>query len=430
MRILVTSTPGLGHIHALAPLMSALQVGGHDVLVVTAAESCARIESYGFAVRQGGMAAADRRAALAPRMPEVMALPPRQRRALYFSTFFAEAAAPVMRVNLTPLFDQFRPDVVIHEAAELAAGPMAVARGIPHVTVAFSGALADSAESLVIDSISPVWSAEGLPAPTIDDIGGDLYLHPFPASFGQAPTSRAVRSMRAESFDGTTGESPRWLDDVGSSARPLVYVTSGTEPASAMAPWAAAVEALGSLDVDAIATIGMHLDPSVLGDVPPNVRVERFVPQHLILDRAAVVMSHAGAGSVLGAARRGRPQLLCPLAADQWQNSDAAVGAGVAITCEIDQRSADEIRAALDRLLRDPSFTHAAAQVADEIAAMPSPTDHVATIEALAAPEPRVNSSVMSPFSIASPNASDGALAAASDNHSTTGDNHSTTARR
>ena len=37
-----------------------------------------------------------------------------------------------------------------------------------------------------------------------------------------------------------------------------------------MAPWAAAVEALGSLDVDAIATIGMHLDPSVLLDVPPT----------------------------------------------------------------------------------------------------------------------------------------------------------------
>ena len=175
------------------------------------------------------MAAADRHAALAPRMPEVMALPPRQRRALYFSTFFAQAAAPMMRMDLTPVFDQFRPDVVIHEAAELAAGPMAVARSIPHVTVAFSGALADSVESLVIDSISPVWFAEGLPVPTIDDIRGDLYLHPFPASFGQAPTSRAMRSMRAESFDGTPGESPRWLDDVG-SARPLVYLTSGTEP--------------------------------------------------------------------------------------------------------------------------------------------------------------------------------------------------------
>ncbi len=385
MRVLVTSTPGLGHFNALAPLMSALQVGGHDVLVVTAAESCARIESYGFAVRQGGMAAADRRAALTPRMPEVIALPPRQRRALYFSTFFAEAAAPVMRVDLRPVFDQFRPDVVIHEAAELAAGPMAVARGIPHVTVAFSGAMADSVESLVIDSISPVWSAEGLPAPTIDDIGGDLYLHPFPASFGQAPTSRAVRPMRAESFDGTPGQSPRWLDDLG-SARPLVYLTSGTEPASAMAPWAAAVEALGSLEVDAIATIGMHLDPSVLGTVPPNVHVERFVPQRLILDRAAVVMSHAGAGSLLGAARSGRPQLLNPIAADQWQNADAAAGAGVAITCEIDQRSADQIRAALDSLLRDASYTHAASQVAVEIAAMPSPADHVATIEALAAP--------------------------------------------
>jgi len=40
MRILVTSTPGMGHLNALLPLMFALQDAGHDLLVVTAAESC------------------------------------------------------------------------------------------------------------------------------------------------------------------------------------------------------------------------------------------------------------------------------------------------------------------------------------------------------------------------------------------------------
>ena len=382
MRILVTSTPGMGYLNTLLPLMFALQDAGHDLLVVTATESCKLVETYGFEVREGGMSSVDRRATLAPRMPEVLALAPRRRRGIYFTGFFAEGAAPVMRVGLQPVFDDFCPDIAIHESAELAAGPMAVARGVPHVTVAFSGALPEWAEALVLTGLAPVWNAEGLPDPTMADVRGSLYLHPFPASFGQVPPSDVVRPMRTEAVDRRDGSPPPWLDALG-ARRPLVYVTAGTEPAAGMAPWAALIAALGSTDVDAVVTIGTHVDPSLLGEVPRNVHVERFVPQRFVLDRAAVVMSHGGAGSLLGAARKGIPQLLIPQVADQWENADAATSAGVAITCELEQRSDAEIGAGLARLLHDHQFGHAAAQVAREIKAMPAPADHVAAIEAL-----------------------------------------------
>ncbi|MEP7203394.1 MAG: glycosyltransferase [Ilumatobacteraceae bacterium] len=382
MRILVTSTPGMGHLNAVLPLMTALQRAGHDLLIVTAAVSCDAVERHGFAVRPGGITGEERRRQFAPRMPEALALPPRRRRGLFFAGMFAEAAAPEMRVDLQPVFDEFRPEIVVHERGELASAPMAAARGIPHVTVAFSGALPEWAEQLTIESLIPLWAAEGLPVPTMDDINGALYLHQFPPSFGQAPSSGVVRPMRAVAADGESSEAPDWLEGLGST-RPLVYVTSGTEPAGATAPWAAIVEALGSFDVDAIATIGTHVDPSTLGAVPANLRVARFVPQRFILDKAHLVMSHSGAGSLLGAATRGVPQLLYPLAADQWENADAATGAGVAITCEMDGRSAADIGAALHDLLKDDRFRHAGARVAAEIEAMPTPADHVATIEAV-----------------------------------------------
>ena len=349
---------------------------------MTAAESCDLVEHHGFAVLPGGLSSQERRQRFASRMPEALALPPRERRALFFAGFFADSAAPVMRIDLQPVFDKFRPEIAIHERGELASAPMASARGIPHVTVAFSGSLPEWSEPLVTGSLVQIWADEGLPAPTMNDINGDLYLHPFPPSFGQAPSTGVVRPMRAEASGVASGDSPAWLDQLGTT-RPLVYITAGTEPASAMAPWAAAVEALGSVDVDAIATIGKHLDPAVLGDVPSNVRVERFVPQRFILDKASVVMSHAGAGSVLGAASRGIPQLLYPSFADQWENVDAAVGAGAGITCELDGRSAADIGVALQELLKDDRYRDAASRVAAEIQAMPSPADHVATIEAV-----------------------------------------------
>lgn len=381
MRVLATCTPGAGHIAAVAPLLAALQAAGHDVLVVTAAESVEFVARAGFAVRPGGLGVRERRQLFEPRMAEVMALPPRQRRGLYFSGFFADAAAPVMRRALEPVFAEFAPDVVVHEIAELAAAPMSVARGIPHVTVAFSGSLPDSAQAMLISAIGPTWHAEDLPTPTLDDICGAALLHPFPPSFGQLPTSDRVRLMRPVGFATDADRVPVWLDTVG-SRRPLVYMTAGTERAGTLAPWAAGIAALGSLDVDAIATIGPHLDPAELGDVPANVRVERFVPHRAILERASLVMSHAGAGSLMGAAGQGLPQLLYPLGADQWENADAASGAGVALTCELEQRSTDDIAGMLDRLTHTPSFAAAALQVAAEIAAMPAPADHVATIEA------------------------------------------------
>jgi len=383
MRILITSTPGMGHLTCLLPLASALRDAGHDVLFVNTAESCDLVAGFGFAVRPGGMTPADRRAALSPRQPEVMARPPRARRGLLFSIMFAEAAAPAMRVELAPVLDEFRPNVVIHETGELAAAPLARARDIPSVTVAFSGTLPAWSHEMVLASLTPLWADEGLAPPTFEDVCGDMYLHPFPPSFDQAPSARLVHRMRPAPVWDTSAGAPAWIERLGAD-RPLVYLTSGTEPAAAQAPWTAALEALGDVDVDALATIGRHVDRASLGTIPPNVRVEQFVPQQFVLDRASVIMSRAGAGSLLGAAAAGVPQLLNPIWADQWENADAASVSGAAITCELDRRSTSDISTVLQRLLNEAQFKDAATRVAAEMAAMPAPADHVRAIEALA----------------------------------------------
>ncbi|MEQ1702353.1 MAG: glycosyltransferase [Ilumatobacteraceae bacterium] len=142
--------------------------------------------------------------------------------------------------------------------------------------------------------------------------------------------------------------------------------------------------AIERLDVDAVATIGQFVDPDELGPVPSRVRVERFVPQAEVLRRSAVVVSHGGAGTVLGAAAQGVPQLAVPLFADQWQNAVAVQDAGCGVMAGPDGRGADEISAALGLLLADQSHRDAAKVVAAEIAAMPTAADLVDEIESLA----------------------------------------------
>jgi UDP:flavonoid glycosyltransferase YjiC (YdhE family) len=179
-----------------------------------------------------------------------------------------------------------------------------------------------------------------------------------------------------------TAGAPDWLASFAVD-RPGVYLTAGTEPAAPDAPWAAAATAIGSLEVDAVATLGPHVDPALLGSVPPNLRVERFVPQQALLERVAVVMSHAGAGTMLGAAAHGVPQVVAPLWADQWENATALASSGAGLMLGPGDRSPDHVRTALDRALRDTAIADAARRVASEIAGMPSAAEHVSDLEAL-----------------------------------------------
>ena len=382
LRVLCTSTGGAGHINALAPLALALRSRGHDVQWATAADGGALVAAMGFEWSAAGMTTADRRGAAADELVHIMQLPMADRRGPLFAAFFARAAGPVMQRDLPAILDRVRPDVVVREVAELGVAPMAAARGIPLVTVAFSGVLPEAARRDVMSDLGPLWHAEGLDDPSWDDVYGQMYLHPFPPSFGQRPDSSAVRPARPTGAP-PAGQPPPWVGVLG-AARPCVYVTSGTERTATTFPWRDVFAVIAGLDVDAVATIGSHVDPADIGPVPANVRLERFVPQTDVLRRSAVVISHGGAGTVLGAASHGLPQFVVPLFADQWQNAVAVRDAGCGVVADPDNRSVDDIDAALRTLLHGDVHRDAATLVADEIAAMPTAADLIDEIEAIA----------------------------------------------
>lgn len=384
MRVLVTSTSGVGHIHPVVPLAMELRAAGHEVVWATAREAFPAIERLGFRSMPAGLDGSVRKEVFAQRALRIGEMPARRRRTVAFPLMFGEIAAPAMRDDLAAVFDEFRPQLVLHELAELAAAPMAIARGIPHVTVGFSGALSDELVRLVMESVSPLWARERVPQ-TLRGFHGELLLHPFPTSMDTPRADGPGMPMGPLPFGGAGPETPPdWLERFGAE-RAGIYVTFGTEMAQA-GPWLAVLQAMAELPVDVVATVGRALDVAELEPLPANVRVARFVPQHLLLERATAVVSHAGAGTLIGAAASGCVQLHLPLTADQWENADLLAATGAGLTLEAHQRDAQAIGQAVERLLGDDAVRACAESLHADFAAMPQPREALGAVEKLAPP--------------------------------------------
>lgn len=147
----------------------------------------------------------------------------------------------------------------------------------------------------------------------------------------------------------------------------------------------AILDGLRDDELTVVLTVGENNDPQALEPIPANARVERFVPQSLLLHRCTAVVSHGGSGTILPALARGIPQVILPQGADNFTNAARCerVGVGVGIAIAPDAASPATIRAALRRSRDEPAITQAARRVATKIAAMPGPEPVARQLEAL-----------------------------------------------
>ena len=102
-----------------------------------------------------------------------------------------------------------------------------------------------------------------------------------------------------------------------------------------------------------------------------------YLSQSLVLPHCAAVVSHGGAGTMVGALCHGLPQLCLPQGTDQPMNAAALVRAGAGRSLDPDQVSASAVAAELALLFSDPDLRTAAERIAAQIADLPS-ADRVA----------------------------------------------------
>jgi MGT family glycosyltransferase len=152
----------------------------------------------------------------------------------------------------------------------------------------------------------------------------------------------------------------------------MVYVTFGTVADFARPePLRAAVTAAAAHARSVLVTTG-PLPPAALGPLPDAVHVHDYLPQGLALPRADAVVSHGGAGSVLGGLVHGLPQLVLPQGAPSQERIGrrlAGLGAGICLVGGEQTHAA--LHRAVDALLGDPAYAAAAARVSAELDRLP-----------------------------------------------------------
>lgn len=125
------------------------------------------------------------------------------------------------------------------------------------------------------------------------------------------------------------------------------------------------IDALASLDRAVVVTTGPSVAPSELV-AAANTIVVAEVPHHRILDRADVVVTHAGHGTVVSALAHGVPLVCMPMGRDQHDVTRRVLATGCGLA--VDPATAGtELLPAVRQVIGDPAFTRRAAALADAI---------------------------------------------------------------
>ncbi|WP_172979928.1 glycosyltransferase [Agromyces agglutinans] len=141
--------------------------------------------------------------------------------------------------------------------------------------------------------------------------------------------------------------------------------------------------ALATLPVRGVITTGPAVDPA---DVPsaPNVVVVRAAAHRALIPQAALVITHAGHGTLIKALAAGVPVLCIPLGRDQGENASRAARHGVGAVLS-KQADVAAIASAVFDVLLEPSYREAAAAMGERIRAEIASGALVDELEALAA---------------------------------------------
>ncbi|MEU3648811.1 glycosyltransferase [Lentzea sp. NPDC034063] len=214
----------------------------------------------------------------------------------------------------------------------------------------------------------------------------DLYLVSTVPSFefprrDLAPGTHFVGGLFGlppESFD-----PPGWWEDLRGD-RPVVLITQGTTANDVERLLMPAVRALAEEDVLVVVTTGSDLDVDLLRPLPPNVRLERFVPYHHLLPHVDVVVTNGGYNGVNAALAHGVPLVAAPATEENPDVAARIDWSGTGVVLPKRAVSENSLRHAVKTVLHNDSYRRRARALAEQHQELDAPQRAAELVESLA----------------------------------------------
>ncbi|MFE7016824.1 nucleotide disphospho-sugar-binding domain-containing protein [Streptomyces sp. NPDC057651] len=418
MRVLFTVWPMSAHLYPVVPLAWALQGAGHEVRVASHPALTESVTAAGLtAVPLSG---ADTMPALSAvgrfmigdeergRLAEALAIGPGDQDAWQMFSDYALAALRIFHTpegssalapgveHLVDVARNWQPDLVLWDqwpAAAVAArlcgaaqartlwGPdycgWARARFLER-----GGAPALGLEDPLVDVVRPIAGHYGL---DVDEelLLGQWSVDPTPAPMRLRTGARTV-AVRRVPYTGV-GAVPEWLHRA--PERPRVALSLGMSGRlfhNNTAMIADMLETVGGLDAEVVATLN---EAQLAGQrVPDNVRTVDYLPLNQLLPTCSAIIHHGGGGTLSAAVAHRVPQLVL---GDEGVEGPAyaryLTERGAGLTLDHKEQSHQEMRARIQRVLREPQFRAGADTLHADWLSTPSPHDIVPVLEGLTA---------------------------------------------
>ncbi|MFB8274140.1 glycosyltransferase [Nocardia colli] len=372
-KILAFTSPAKGHLYPVAPVLAELVSRGHDVTMLTLPGSEQELEQFGITARTlpptltqdrlNDWATTSRIATLRAAVRSSVARIPDEIQALR-SAIIAE-----------------RPDALLIDITAPGAQILATASGLPWAAWAsmllpipsrdappFGPGLRPRADLIgrVRDNclhwfLDRRWN-EVLPQLNhmrqyygLDQLENTVdYLRQPPLTLNfTAPPFDDVRTdwpltvhQIGPGLWAPEDEPPAWLDEID---RPLAVVTCSTEFQDDSRLAQTAMDALADSGLYTVVTAGA-IDAATF-TVPPNARVEQFLSHQLLLDRAAVVVSHGGMGITQKALAAGVPVCVVPFGRSQSEVARRVVGNEAGSWVSAKRLSVRTLRTGIDKAM-------------------------------------------------------------------------------
>jgi UDP:flavonoid glycosyltransferase YjiC (YdhE family) len=274
------------------------------------------------------------------------------------------------------------PDLVVSELVDFVGPLVAAALDVPVATLAYGPAVPPEFTAPMAAVAASRYTERGLtPRPAV------WYLDTCPPAMQQKgwQPQRTRVPLRPEAHrhpweqPTSTAATDRLRHD-----RPRVLVSFGTY-FSAPEVLSPILHELSATDADLLVTLGLAASATDFDVDRERVGFVGFTALDVLLRDIDLVVTHGGAGTTLGALAAGIPLVVVPQGADQFIQADRVAASGAGLALPPGAATPEAVAEAAAAVLADSAFHTIARAIAEQIAAMPSPDDVAAQLEAAVA---------------------------------------------